>query len=448
MRTFLCDQMCVQLGRWLRTAGYDTRLIEEPIPDVEIYQIAQKEGRILLTKDKYFRGKEGVIILEGWTLEEWIEQLKTEGVNWLNSPFTRCLECNTPLEQKGPQYWICSKCGRLYWHGSHTENMIKRLENWQQEPTITLGLGGDLMIGRLVDEFLEEASPDYIWGNLHPYLQATDFNFVNLETTLTNSEETVPKVFNFKAKPDRIRSLKVGPIHAVNLANNHILDFSESGLLDTIHQLDKTHILHVGAGANVQEALEPAVLTKKGIRIGFLGCTDNEPGWCATATKPGTCFLNVGDIKPLQEAIVHLRPQVDVLILSIHWGPNMRRRPTKEFQKFAHQLIDMGVDLIHGHSAHIFQGVEVYKRGLILYDTGDFVDDYFVDPKLRNDRSFFFIVTLGKSGVRSLKMIPTLISEFQVNVSKHREQVDEMITLSQEFQTRPEWDGEGLVVKI
>lgn len=178
----------------------------------------------------------------------------------------------------------------------------------------------------------------------------------------------------------------------VNLANNHILDYSEEGLEETVKVLDHAHILHVGAGKNRQESLAPCILEKQGIKVGILGCTDNEPSWKASSTYPGTFFVEVGDIEALKEPLQRLRQQVDLLILSIHWGPNMQKKPPPAFRKFAYALIDLGVDIIHGHSAHVFQGVEIYKNKLILYDTGDFVDDYAVDPILRNDLSFFFII--------------------------------------------------------
>ena len=248
------------------------------------------------------------------------------------------------------------------------------------------------MIGRLVDEHLALHSSFSIWGDLHPFLRETDVNIVNLETALTQSEKIVPKTFNFKADPSRDASLLNGTIHAVNLANNHILDFSEEGLIETIHTLDKANILHVGAGITSKEAMSPAIFEKKGIRFGLLGCTDNEPSWKAAPHQAGTNYLTIGDIGKISEQIISVRKKVDLLILSIHWGPNMRKRPLAEHRSFAHELIDLGVDILHGHSAHLFQGIEMYRDKAIFFDTGDFVDDYAIDRDLRNDLSFFFIV--------------------------------------------------------
>lgn len=310
---------------------------------------------------------------------------------------------------------------------------------------ITIGLGGDLMIGRLVDQSLDHHPPSYVWGNLLPVLARMDLNIVNLETTLTTSRNIVPKVFNFRARPSRISVLTEGHIHAVNVANNHILDFSEEGLEETLHTLDRAKIQHVGAGCDLTKAKQPAILEKKGIKIGLLGCSDNEPDWKAEENRPGIYYVRIGDMAALEESIVTLRETVDLLILSIHWGPNMRRRPPSHFRTFAHDLIDLGVDILHGHSAHVFQGVEIYNQKLILYDTGDLVDDYAVDPVLRNDLSFWFAVRADTHRLLSLEMIPTVITNFQVNRcsgADGTESIETMKELCHELRTHPrEEDG-------
>lgn len=315
------------------------------------------------------------------------------------------------------------------------------------EKMLKIGLMGDVMVGRLVNEKLAHVQPDYIWGDLLPLLRANDLNLINLEAALTLSDQIVPKVFNFKADPDRVHSLQKGSIHIANLANNHVLDFSEEGLLDTLKTLDEAGIKHVGAGKNSQEASAPVILEMKQTKLGFLGCTDNEPSWAASPFHPGINYLDVGDLSSIGKAIEGVRPLADLLILSIHWGPNMRERPPQEFIDFAHALIDQGVDLIHGHSAHIFQGVEVYKGKIILYDTGDFIDDYAVDPYLRNDRSFLFLIECSHKRIQRLTLLPTLISRFQVNRAKGKEaneSIARMIKLSKEMGTIFNESKEGL----
>jgi poly-gamma-glutamate capsule biosynthesis protein CapA/YwtB (metallophosphatase superfamily)/uncharacterized protein with PIN domain len=466
MKKFLCDQMCAELGRWLRTAGYDTVIISASLQDQKIFQQAVEEKRLLLTRDKHFKEldpeRKTVIYLRGEDLDGWAGQLlRDEGINWLFCPFSRCLQCNSLFEKIPPpddsheqipkhvkEFCSCPTCGKIFWLGSHTTRMENQLRAWQNTTLLTIGLGGDLMIGRLVDEHLDHVSPSYVWGNLLPVLRNTDFNLVNLENALTDSEKIFPKVFNFKATPEKVTVLTEGQIHAVNLANNHILDFSEEGLLETLQVLERANILHIGAGKDLEQARASCIVEKEGIKIGLLGCTDNEPSWKATTSRPGTHFIEVGDLTSLRKSIVSLRDQVDLLILSIHWGPNMRQRPLPHFRSFAYELIDLGVDILHGHSAHIFQGVEIYKKKLILYDTGDLIDDYAVDPFLRNDHSFFFIVKLDKKKLISLKMIPTFISRFQVNISHENEQLEAMKVLCNELKTFPVREDHSLLLDL
>src|SRR5581483_8659044 len=89
--------------------------------------------------------------------------------------------------------------------------------------------------------------------------------------------------------------------------------------------------------------------------------------------------------------------------------------PSAEFRSFAQGLIDLGVDIVHGHSGHIFQGIEVYNNRLIIYNSGDFLDDYAIDNVLRNDQSFLYLVTLDKNNIKELQLIPVVIKNMQVN---------------------------------
>lgn len=317
--------------------------------------------------------------------------------------------------------------------------------------TVVIGLAGDTMLGRLVNTRISQTNYQYPWGDVLPILKKTDLNLINLETALTKSVRKVPKVFNFKADPDKVQSLVEARIDVCNLANNHILDFSEEGLLETISTLDKAGIKHVGAGVSQAEAAEPVIIKKKNISIGIIGYTDNEPEWQAKENKPGTNYAEVEDIENIKKEIKKLRPQVDLLIFTMHWGPNMRQRPIAEFKDFAHQLVDLGVDVFHGHSAHIFQGIEVYKEKLILYDTGEFVDDYYVTPSLRNDQSFLYLIEADKEGLKKVQLVPVLISKMQVNKAvdnNYRQAVERVRMLSQELGTEIKETEQGIFVSL
>jgi poly-gamma-glutamate synthesis protein (capsule biosynthesis protein) len=116
----------------------------------------------------------------------------------------------------------------------------------------------------------------------------------------------------------------------------------------------------------------------------------------------------------------------------------MKESPDPYFIDFAHEMIDAGADIIHWHSAHNFQGIERYHGKLILYDTGDFVDDYMVDTYLRNDHSFFFRVEAAKNRQLKLELYPVLISNYQVNLALGEDYqwcFHRMKQLSEKFET-------------
>lgn len=300
---------------------------------------------------------------------------------------------------------------------------------------------GDVMIGRGVDAILATRGYSYVWGNTLPLLRSTDLNIANLETTLTTSEKEVFKVFTFKASPDRIKCLNDANITAVNLANNHILDYDEEGLMETIAVLDAAGIQHTGAGKNDVAANAPAIINRNEISLAVLGCTDNEPGWKASNKKCGTHYVDVSnknDRRSILQAIEQLKQQNNHVIVSIHWGPNLKEYPDEAFVSFAQEMIDHGASLIHGHSAHNFQGIEVFRNKLILYDTGDFVDDYVVHAVVRNDHSFFFMVTFSKEKIVKINLEPVLISNYQVNLAREessRWSLERMQELSEKFGT-------------
>jgi poly-gamma-glutamate capsule biosynthesis protein CapA/YwtB (metallophosphatase superfamily) len=315
---------------------------------------------------------------------------------------------------------------------------------------ITLALTGDVMLGRKVAEVLDyHMRPEAPWGDVMPLLDAADLRIINLECAITDKERPwtrTPKVFHFRAQPSAIETLRTARIDACSLANNHTLDFEEQGLLDTLEHLDTAGIRHAGAGRNREQAADPAILNvpaDHARRVALLAFTDNEPPFAAGIDRPGTNYLPVS-LKPevlrrVERTVSYVREMgVDTVIFSNHWGPNMVQRPKEIFRRFARAVIDRGVDFYYGHSAHVFQGVEIYRGKPILYDTGDFIDDYVVDPKLRNDWSFLFQVSVEEGRLERLDLTPLKLSYARVDLAAGGEResiLDRMERLSAEMGT-------------
>lgn len=152
---FLCDVMLARLARWLRAAGYDTRLAEETEQDRDILASAIAEGRLLLTRDQGFlehkAAKDHALVLQSETIGAQAGELKRQlGVDWLRAPFTRCVMDNAvlrpahaweipevpPRVQKRHQGAVlaCPVCGRVYWAGDHLRRMQSRLRGWARDP--------------------------------------------------------------------------------------------------------------------------------------------------------------------------------------------------------------------------------------------------------------------------------------------------------------------------
>jgi poly-gamma-glutamate capsule biosynthesis protein CapA/YwtB (metallophosphatase superfamily) len=320
---------------------------------------------------------------------------------------------------------------------------------------LTIALTGDVMLGRLVNDRLKTMQPQEVWGDVLPHLLQADLRIVNLECALTlhskpwsqNPRSRSWKMFHFRADPTVVRVLQTAHIDACTLANNHILDFEERGLRDTLRMLNITGIKHAGAGANATEAAAPALLNIAGeppCRVALLSCTDNQPDFAASAANPGTNYLPVSldeaACTRVASSIAEARAQgADLVIFSNHWGGNFIERPSDEFRQFAKRVIELGADIYHGHSAHILQGIEIHQGKPILYDTGNVIDDYAVHPQLRNDRSCLFKLMFEAKKLHRIELLPVSLSVAQVALAQGEEFnaiCERMVMLSAELGTR------------
>jgi poly-gamma-glutamate capsule biosynthesis protein CapA/YwtB (metallophosphatase superfamily) len=168
------------------------------------------------------------------------------------------------------------------------------------------------------------------------------------------------------------------------LANNHVLDFGLTGLAETRNTLAGAGLATAGAGPNADAASRPAVVTAPGGgRIVVVSCGTISSGipasWAATGERPGIDLLP--DLSTVTAERVAGRVQQgkrpgDLAIASIHWGSNWGYEIPDAHIGFAHDLIDLGVDVVHGHSSHHPCPIEIYRGKLILYSTGDLINDY------------------------------------------------------------------------
>jgi len=297
--------------------------------------------------------------------------------------------------------------------------------------SVKLGFTGDLMLGRSVNQRLLSgaSAAAAIWGDVRPEMLAADAMIGNLEGPITAQTTRWPrrKAFYFRADPSPgIAALKEGNYRCVALANNHMLDFADQGLFDTRKHLAEAGIAFAGAGAHDREAAEAALFDAGGMTIGFISITNTVRAFAAGPDRPGTNFWKIssdrGNRGRLASLVHGLRSGgAGLIVLSIHWGPNYRWWPPQRYRRFARSAIDLGIDIVHGHSAHVLQAVEFHGNGLILYDTGDYMEDFLPGPGFRSDRSFLFLADAGPGRTPSLRMVPVSLSRGEVNVAKGRE---------------------------
>ena len=328
-----------------------------------------------------------------------------------------------------------------------------------QRGKIRLFLCGDVMLGRGIDQVLQSPCDptlhedyvssaheyialaerahgsiprgvpgSYVWGAALDALAQTpvDLRIVNLETSITRSESYERKGINYRVSPENAGCLRAAHIDCCTLANNHVLDWGTSGLRETLSTLQRLGIKSAGAGRNADEAATPAILPLSGgtrvLVYAFASTTSGTPQrWAATSDRPGVNLLadlsrvTVGRVV---DRINRDRAPDDLVVVSVHWGPNWGYEIGSEQTNFAHTLIDRsGVSVIHGHSSHHAKAIELYNQGLILYGCGDFINDYegiAGYEHYRGDLSLMYLVTInpGTGAVVGLDLVPLQMRQF------------------------------------
>jgi poly-gamma-glutamate capsule biosynthesis protein CapA/YwtB (metallophosphatase superfamily) len=327
---------------------------------------------------------------------------------------------------------------------------------------LRLFLCGDVMTGRGIDQLLphpcdpalhenyvqsalgyvrlaEQANgpiprpvdPSYIWGAaLEEWGRARpDVSIVNLETSITRSEDYADKGINYRMSPENADCLGAAGIDCCVLANNHVLDWGRDGLRDTLDALQRLKIRTAGAGRNLGEASAPAVLPVAGkgrvLVFSFALASSGVPrSWAAESDGAGVSFLS--DLSEANAArvcdqIAQLRQAGDVVAVSLHWGPNWGYDISREQRRFAHALIDRaGVSVVHGHSSHHAKGIEVYRNRLVLYGCGDFLNDYegiqgYEDYRDDLAVMYFADIAPASGDLAAAEIVPLRIRQFRLN---------------------------------
>lgn len=326
---------------------------------------------------------------------------------------------------------------------------------------VLLFLAGDVMVGRGIDQILpnpcdpelhEEGMPSaldyvalaerangptqkpvgfsYVWGDALDELRRRkpDVGIVNLETAVTRHPGYLPKGINYRISPENFRCISAAGIGCCVLANNHVLDFCLEGLVETLETIASSGIQAAGAGRDITEAAAPAILPVAGgsrvVVFGFGAMSSGIPqDWGATSERPGLNLLpdlSMQTVETISRLVRGVKRMGDIVVASIHWGPNWGYGVSPAQRTFAHGLIDQAaVDIVHGHSSHHPKAIEVYRDRPILYGCGDFLNDYEGIEgyeNYRDDLTLMYLpaIDVDRGTLVGLTMIPFRIRNFRL----------------------------------
>lgn len=318
---------------------------------------------------------------------------------------------------------------------------------------VVLSLSGDVMTGRGIDQILPRpgdpalresyvrdarryvqlaeavhgpiprpVDPSWPWGESVVVLDAEkpDVRVINLETSVTTSTDFFPgKAVHYRMNPANIACLTVARPDVCTLANNHVLDFGARGLTQTLDVLRDAGLETAGAGRNLQEAGRPAaVRAADGTRVVVFSLGLPSSGipstWAATQERAGVALLpevSEENVTAFTDLVRTRRRPGDLVVVSVHWGPNWGYDVTEDERRLAHALVEGGADVVHGHSSHHPRPVEVHRGKLILYGCGDFIDDYEGiggHEQYRDDLRLLYLASVAPDDghLRRLRIVP------------------------------------------
>lgn len=251
---------------------------------------------------------------------------------------------------------------------------LELIELTKKNQPIVLLFVGDIMLDRGVGRQIKiNNDAVYPFRFVAEEISKADLAFGNLESPISSRGRNQGSIYSFRADPMVVEGLKFAGFDVLSLANNHIWDWGREALEDTVALLEEANISPVGAGRNALEANKPVIREIKNKKIAFLAYTDLYPkGLWATDYIPG---ISHSDLDEVVSRIKNLKPKVDLVVVSMHWGDEYKTQANEEQKFIGRRLIDAGADLVIGHHPHVVQEIEYYKDGIIVYSLGNFIFD-------------------------------------------------------------------------
>jgi poly-gamma-glutamate capsule biosynthesis protein CapA/YwtB (metallophosphatase superfamily) len=252
------------------------------------------------------------------------------------------------------------------------------------------------------DVFVLREDPPSVFKHVKDLMRSADFMLGNLEGSVCDVGKAVDKLGSeaWKADSHQLSAIKAAGFHAMNVANNHMMDFGHEAMLATIDNLDGIGVKHCGGGRNFAEAHAPAIVERDGCKVALLGytCVFMDK-WAAgphsaglavvgarTAYEPPKRVFETPGSPPiirtwaiaehkaqLANDIAAARENADIVVCTFHWGVSSGFRNVTEYQiELGRFAVDSGADLVFGHHPHLLQGIEVHNARAIFYSLGNF----------------------------------------------------------------------------
>ncbi|WP_214482401.1 CapA family protein [Bacillus sp. SM2101] len=297
--------------------------------------------------------------------------------------------------------------------------------------SLTIGAVGDILLHSTVyNDAKTSDGYDFtpMMSNVFPLLTKPDITFANQESMIGGKELGISTYPRFNSPYNIADTIKAAGVDIVSIANNHTLDRGERAVLNATAYYDKINMAYVGGYRSNQDKEQPRILVNNKISVGFLAYTYGTNG--LPIPKGKEYLVNVINVTKIKEDIKKLRADVDVIVVSMHWGNEYERFPSFQQQELAHLLANEGADIIIGHHPHVLQPIEWIERddsskSIVVYSLGNFLSGQYNDYK---DIGGLFEITVTKSFSGNVNEIhldnptftPTYVSnQYQSNFETH-----------------------------
>jgi poly-gamma-glutamate capsule biosynthesis protein CapA/YwtB (metallophosphatase superfamily) len=237
---------------------------------------------------------------------------------------------------------------------------------------LSLASVGDINLGDVPGEAIEANGPDYPWEGVGKILRSADLAFGNLESAISTRGEPFPKQYNFRGTPDALAGLRRhSGIDVLNLANNHVGDYGPRATVDTVNAVEKLGMKAVGAGPDLRRALQPQIVRRLGLSVGFVGFSEIAPiEFAAEPGRPGTAWATPEHIS---QAVRNARRKADIVVATFHWGIEKQTLETAQQRALADVAVRAGAQVVIGAHPHTLQPIRRQGPAIVAYSLGNFV---------------------------------------------------------------------------